>query len=318
MLAAASPPMVKMMNSCIEVAAAPSRPLAGRSRQRLILYTEAVVLAGSTAAGTVPDAGRVGQRPTRVRRPAPVVSCIYDTNEICRGAGRRIFHHSPDSDWPDARTREVRTCCGLDSGRRPHGDALTLTTIMAAASSSWRRALRPGRRKDRSGLRSRRMVSGQVWARSANRDQAESSIERGVSSKTIHVAVFNDASNTAEPGLDKEFLQQADAFADWCNASGGINGRHIVVDDRDGALFNAAQVTAQACQSDFMAVGGGLVLDQSAVPVQRAMRTRSDHWLYRVRCRGHRLIPGQSRATSASITYRPVGSWRWRRSTRRR
>jgi ABC-type branched-subunit amino acid transport system substrate-binding protein len=94
------------------------------------------------------------------------------------------------------------------------------------------------------------------------------SIERGVSDKTIHIAVFNDASNTVLPGLDKEFVQQADAFASWCNASGGINGRRIVVDDRDGAIFNAAQVTNQACQSDFMAVGGGLVLDQSAVPVR--------------------------------------------------
>ncbi|HWD55650.1 MAG TPA: ABC transporter substrate-binding protein [Acidimicrobiales bacterium] len=94
------------------------------------------------------------------------------------------------------------------------------------------------------------------------------SIERGVSNKAIHIAAFNDASNTAEPGLDKEFVQLANAFADWCNASGGINGRQIVVDNRDGALFNAGQVTSQACQSDFMAVGGGLVLDQSAVPIR--------------------------------------------------
>jgi ABC-type branched-subunit amino acid transport system substrate-binding protein len=94
------------------------------------------------------------------------------------------------------------------------------------------------------------------------------SIERGVSNKTIHIAAFNDASNTVDPGLDKEFIQQANAFAGWCNASGGINGRQIVVDNRDGALFNAAQVTSQACQSDFMAVGGGLVLDQSAVPIR--------------------------------------------------
>lgn len=94
------------------------------------------------------------------------------------------------------------------------------------------------------------------------------SIERGVSGNTIHVAVFNDANNTVEPGLDKEFVQQAQAFADWCNASGGINGRKIVVDDRDGGIFNAAQVTNVACQSDFMAVGGGMVLDQSAVPIR--------------------------------------------------
>ena len=91
---------------------------------------------------------------------------------------------------------------------------------------------------------------------------------RGVGSKTIHIAVFNDAANTIEPGLEIEFVQQAQAFAAWCNASGGINGRSIVIDNRDAALFNAAQVTEQACQSDFMAVGGGMALDAPSVPVR--------------------------------------------------
>lgn len=91
---------------------------------------------------------------------------------------------------------------------------------------------------------------------------------RGVGDKTINIAEFNDAANTIEPGLEEEFVQFADAFADWCNASGGINGRHIVIDDRDAALFNAAQVTEAACQSDFMAVGGGMALDQPSVPIR--------------------------------------------------
>src|ERR1700722_4577008 len=93
---------------------------------------------------------------------------------------------------------------------------------------------------------------------------------RGVGSKTINIAVFNDAANTILPGLEAEFPQQATAFADWCNASGGINGRKIVIDNRDAALFNAAQQTAAACQSDFMAVGGGMALDQPSVPIRVA------------------------------------------------
>src|ERR1700735_4543000 len=64
---------------------------------------------------------------------------------------------------------------------------------------------------------------------------------RGVGNKTINIAVFNDAANSIEPGLEVEFVQQAKAFADWCNAAGGINGRQIVIDDRDAALFNAAR-----------------------------------------------------------------------------
>ncbi len=95
-----------------------------------------------------------------------------------------------------------------------------------------------------------------------------SSSVRGVAPKSIHIAVFNDASNTVQPGLEVEFIQQAKAFAAWCNASGGINGRQIVIDNRDGALFNAAQVTSEACQNDFMAVGGGMALDQPSVPIR--------------------------------------------------
>src|ERR1700730_4289593 len=39
-----------------------------------------------------------------------------------------------------------------------------------------------------------------------------SSSVRGVGSKTINIAVFNDASNTIMPGLEIELLQQAKAF----------------------------------------------------------------------------------------------------------
>ena len=91
---------------------------------------------------------------------------------------------------------------------------------------------------------------------------------RGVGTKTIHIAVFNDAANTITPGLEVEFVQQATAFADWCNAAGGINGRKIEIDNRDAALFNAAQEVTAACQSDFMAVGGGMALDQPSVPIR--------------------------------------------------
>ena len=91
---------------------------------------------------------------------------------------------------------------------------------------------------------------------------------RGVSDKAIHIAVFTDAGNSVQPGLDVEFPQFAKAFAQWCDAAGGIDGRQIVIDTEDAALFNAAQVTNQACQQDFMSVGGGLVLDTAAVPVR--------------------------------------------------
>jgi hypothetical protein len=95
-----------------------------------------------------------------------------------------------------------------------------------------------------------------------------SSSVRGVGDKTINIAVENDASNTIVPGLEVEFTQQATAFADWCNAAGGINGRKIMIDNRDAALFNAATQMTAACQSDFMAIGGGFAIDQASVPIR--------------------------------------------------
>jgi hypothetical protein len=91
---------------------------------------------------------------------------------------------------------------------------------------------------------------------------------RGVGAKTINIAVENDASNTIVPGLEVEFTQQATAFADWCNAAGGINGRKIVLDNRDAALFNVASQMTSSCQSDFMAVGGGYAIDAAGVPIR--------------------------------------------------
>ena len=91
---------------------------------------------------------------------------------------------------------------------------------------------------------------------------------RGVGAKTINIAVENDASNTIVPGLEVEFTQQATAFADWCNAAGGIDGRKIVLDNRDAALFNVASQMTSSCQSDFMAVGGGYAIDSPGVPIR--------------------------------------------------
>ena len=49
-----------------------------------------------------------------------------------------------------------------------------------------------------------------------------------------------------------------------------------MIDNRDAALFNAAQQTTAACQSDFMAVGGGMALDQPVGPHPGEMRAGTD------------------------------------------
>ncbi len=159
---------------------------------------------------------------------------------------------------------------GLAALRRGALPLATATVLLAGASVALSSIPSGAATSATRGLTSSVAANG-VWpgvGKICEKGPGGSSSVRGVGAKTIHIAVFNDAANTVEPGLEEELVQQAMAFAAWCNASGGINGRDIVIDDRDAALFNAAQVTVQACQSDFMAVGGGMALDQPSVPIR--------------------------------------------------
>jgi hypothetical protein len=94
---------------------------------------------------------------------------------------------------------------------------------------------------------------------------AKGATGRGVTATEINLATFSDTGNTFEPGLEQEFFDTGDAFVKWCNAAGGINGRAIVLHKRDAKLFNAAAVVLEACQTDFMEVGGGTALDDATV-----------------------------------------------------
>jgi ABC-type branched-subunit amino acid transport system substrate-binding protein len=88
---------------------------------------------------------------------------------------------------------------------------------------------------------------------------------RGLTADTIRLGVLGDPGSPATPGLGQEFFDVADAFSKWCNNAGGINGRKIVVDHLDAKLFNTASMMFQACQKDFMLVGGGNALDEPGV-----------------------------------------------------
>jgi hypothetical protein len=61
------------------------------------------------------------------------------------------------------------------------------------------------------------------------------------------------------------WLDIAEAFTGWCNDAGGINGRQIRVVNRDAQITQAAARIIDACQSDFMLVGGATVLDDQTV-----------------------------------------------------
>ncbi|MDI2131601.1 ABC transporter substrate-binding protein [Yinghuangia seranimata] len=88
---------------------------------------------------------------------------------------------------------------------------------------------------------------------------------RGVTDNEIAVTTMGDPGNQMQPGLGQEFFDMADAFSKWCNDAGGINGRKIKVNKRDGMLMDAASKINEACQSDFMLVGGGNPIDNATV-----------------------------------------------------
>jgi ABC-type branched-subunit amino acid transport system substrate-binding protein len=88
---------------------------------------------------------------------------------------------------------------------------------------------------------------------------------RGITKSTIQIGVLNDAASSLSPGLGQVYLDVAKAFTGWCNAAGGINGRKIIFVDRDAQITQAAARIEEACQSDFMLVGGATPFDASTV-----------------------------------------------------
>jgi ABC-type branched-subunit amino acid transport system substrate-binding protein len=95
---------------------------------------------------------------------------------------------------------------------------------------------------------------------------AKGATDPGVTDTTINVATMSDPGATAQPGLNQELFDSADAFVGWCNAAGGIQGRKLTLHKRDAALFQAAARMVEACQApDFMLVGNGEALDATGV-----------------------------------------------------
>jgi hypothetical protein len=63
------------------------------------------------------------------------------------------------------------------------------------------------------------------------------------------------------PGLNQEMFDAGNAFAEWCNEQGGINGREITLTEYDAAISQYQQRLSEACGAEFAMVGGGAVSD---------------------------------------------------------
>jgi len=133
--------------------------------------------------------------------------------------------------------------CGRSDTPTGSGSATTTTTAAAAAASG-----DFGTLKD-----------------VCQKGSAEGATAQGVTTKDITVGTFADPGFPGRPGLDQELFDTAEVFSKWCNAAGGINGRKIVVDQHDSALFDVQARMVEACSKDFFLVGGGAVFDNQGV-----------------------------------------------------
>ena len=84
---------------------------------------------------------------------------------------------------------------------------------------------------------------------------------QGITETSIEVGTVADPGFTGRLGLNQEIFDAAEAFVEWCNAAGGINGKELVLNQHDAAITNYQPVVEQACQSDFALVGAGAVQD---------------------------------------------------------
>ncbi len=77
----------------------------------------------------------------------------------------------------------------------------------------------------------------------------------GITSNSVRVA---NVSTLAVGGLFKGALVGTEAYADYINSTGGVNGRKITVDSADDGFSGAGnkQATQNASTNDFSLVGG--------------------------------------------------------------
>ncbi len=94
---------------------------------------------------------------------------------------------------------------------------------------------------------------------------AKGATDQGVTDTSIRVGTMADPGATAQPGLDQELFDAADAFVGWCNAAGGILGRKLQLDKWDSKLTEVAARMIQACAVDFALIGNGEGLDGTGV-----------------------------------------------------
>ncbi len=85
--------------------------------------------------------------------------------------------------------------------------------------------------------------------------------EQGITDDSIAIGTIADPGFSARPGLNQEILDAGEAFVQWCNDQGGINGRELDLTQYDAKYTEYQQRLGEACQQEFAIVGDGAVQD---------------------------------------------------------
>ncbi len=89
----------------------------------------------------------------------------------------------------------------------------------------------------------------------------------GVTDTSITIGTIQDITGP-RPGLMLAPQQATEAFVDYCNSLGGVNGRKLVLQKYDTALFNDQQAATQACAGgNFAVVGQAVAIDNTGAQV---------------------------------------------------
>ena len=84
--------------------------------------------------------------------------------------------------------------------------------------------------------------------------------EAGAGTDKLYIGVGNDREGL-RPGLLKELWDGANAFVNWCNEQGGINGLLLEAVDLNGEVIKVEDAMTKACTGVFAIVGGGWAQD---------------------------------------------------------
>jgi ABC-type branched-subunit amino acid transport system substrate-binding protein len=84
---------------------------------------------------------------------------------------------------------------------------------------------------------------------------------QGISEDTITLGTVADPGFEGRPGLNQEIFDAGNAFVEWCNAAGGINGKTLELNEHDAAITEYQPAVEAACATDFAIVGSGAVQD---------------------------------------------------------